>query len=78
MKNFIITYDIDNNKINDSIHFNIKFNNQDENISIEEVYALLFNHIKFLSEKYSKIEIVDMFVTVPNFFDYHQRNAIGR
>ena len=78
MKNFIITYDIDNNKINDSIHFNIKFNNQDENISIEEVYALLFNHIKFLSEKYSKIEIVDMFVTVPNFFDYHQRKAISQ
>ena len=78
MKNFIITYDIDNNKVNDSIHFNIKFNNKDENISIEEIYAMLFNHIKFLSEKYSKIEIVDMFVTVPNFFNYHQRKAISQ
>ena len=57
LKDFFVAYNITSNNESNSIEFNLKFNNKDEKITIEELYAMLFNHIKFLSEKFAKIEI---------------------
>ncbi len=78
LKDFFVAYNISSNNESNSIEFNLKFNNKDEKLSIEELYAMLFNHIKFLSEKFAKIEIVDLFLTIPSNFDYHQRQAISQ
>ena len=78
LKDFFVAYNISSNNESQSIEFNLKFNNKDEKLTIEELYAMLFNHIKFLSEKFAKIEIVDVFITVPSNFDYHQRQAISQ
>ena len=78
LKDFFVAYNISSNNESNSIEFNLKFNNKDEKLTIEELYGMLFNHIKFLSEKFAKIEIVDLFLTIPSNFDYHQRQAISQ
>ena len=38
---------------------------------------MIFDYIKMLSEKFTKIEMTDAFITIPSFFDYEQRQAIA-
>lgn len=78
LSEFLISYDIEEDPQRHSITFNIQFNNELEKISLEEIYGMLFNHIKFLAEKYAKITITDCFVTIPSFFNYKQRNALAQ
>ena len=76
LKEFLIGYDIEEDSSRGTITFNIQFNKKQEKIRIEEVYGLLFDHIKFISEKYAGIQITDVFVTIPSFFNYKQRQAL--
>ncbi len=76
MKDFLIAYDISFNNQTDTISFNIKFNNKDEQLTVVELYGMMFDHIKFLAERYTKIEMTTAFITIPSFFDYEQRQAI--
>jgi molecular chaperone DnaK (HSP70) len=38
---------------------------------------MIFDYIKFLSEKFTNKEMTDTFITIPSFFDYQQRQAIA-
>lgn len=78
LKDFLVSYDITENPRRHSIEFNINFNNDKYMIPIEIIYGMLFDHIKFISEKYAGIEITDTFVTIPSFFNYKQRNALAQ
>lgn len=78
MKEFLVSYEIQEDKERQSINFNIQFNRHNEILSIEEIYALLFNHIKFLSQHFGEIDITDIYLTIPSFYTYKQREAIAQ
>ena len=77
MEDFFQSYNISANNETETITFNFKFNNKDEQLSIVELYSMIFDYIKTLSEKFTKIEMTDAFITIPSFFDYQQRQAIA-
>lgn len=77
MKDFFVGYDLKSDNETDSISFKLKFNKVDEEVSVVELYAMMFDYIKFLAEKFTKIEMTDAFITIPSFFDYEQRQAIA-
>ena len=77
MDKFFMSYNITSDNETESITFNFKYNKNDEQISIVELYSMLFNYIKMLSERFTKIEMTDAFITIPSFFDYEQRQAIS-
>ena len=77
MKDFFQSYNISAENETETITFNIKYNNKDEQLSIVEIYSMIFDYIKYLSEKFTKIEMTDAFITIPSFFDYQQRQAIA-
>ena len=76
MEDFFQSYNISAENETETITFNFKYNNKDEKLSIVEIYSMIFNYIKFLSEKFTKIEMTDAFITIPSFFDYQQRQAV--
>ena len=76
MKDFFQSYNISSENGTETISFNFKYNNKDEQLSIVELYSMIFDYIKYLSEKFTKIEMTDAFITIPSFFDYQQRQAI--
>ena len=77
MKDFFQSYNISAENETETITFNFKYNNKDEQLSIVELYSMIFDYIKYLSEKYTKIEMTDAFITIPSFFDYQHRQAIA-
>ena len=77
MEDFFQSYNISANNETETITFNFKFNNKDEQLSVVELYSMIFDYIKALSEKFTKIEMTDAFITIPSFFDYQQRQAIA-
>ena len=77
MKDFFQSYNISAENETETITFNFKFNNKDEQLSIVELYSMIFDYIKYLSEKFTKIEMTDAFITIPSFFDYQHRQAIA-
>ena len=77
MEKFYQSYNITADNETETITFNFKYNKKDEQISVVELYSMIFNYIKTLSEKFTKIEMTDAFITIPSFFDYEQRQAIS-
>ena len=77
MEDFFQAYNITGDNETETITFNFKYNNKDEQISAVELYSMIFDYIKKLSEKFTKIEMTDAFITIPSFFDYEQRQAIA-
>ena len=77
MEKFYQSYNITADNETETITFNFKYNKNDEQISVVELYSMIFNYIKTLSEKFTKIEMTDAFITIPSFFDYEQRQAIS-
>jgi hypoxia up-regulated 1 len=77
MENFYQSYNITAENETETITFNFKYDKNDEQISIVELYSMIFDYIKTLSEKFTKIEMTDAFITIPSFFDYEQRQAIS-
>ena len=77
MEDFFQSYNISANNETETITFNFKFNNKDEQLSIVELYSMIFDYIKSLSERFTKIEMTDAFITIPSFFDYQQRQEIA-
>ena len=77
MEDFFQSYNISADNETETITFSFKFNNKDEQLSIVELYSMIFDYIKTLSEKFTKIEMTDAFITIPSFFDYQQRQAIA-
>ena len=74
---FFMSYNISSDNETESITFNFKYDKKEEKISIVELYTMIFNYIKMLSERFTKIEMTDAFITIPSFFDYEQRQAIS-
>ena len=77
MEKFYQSYNITANNETETITFNFRYNNKDEEISVVELYSMIFDYIKMLSERFTKIEMTDAFITIPSFFDYEQRQAIA-
>jgi len=77
MEKFYQSYNITADNETETITFNFKYNNKDEQITVVELYSMIFNYIKTLSERFTKIEMTDAFITIPSFFDYEQRQAIS-
>ena len=77
MKDFFQSYNISAENDTQTITFNFKYNNRDEQLSIVELYSMIFDYIKYLSQQFTKIEMTDAFITIPSFFDYQQRQAIA-
>ena len=77
MEDFFQSYNISADNETETITFNFKYNNKDEQISVVELYSMIFDYIKSLSEKFTKIEMTDAFITIPSFFDYQHRQAIA-
>ena len=77
MEDFFQSYNISADNETETITFNFKYNNKDEQLSVVELYSMIFDYIKSLSEKFTKIEMTDAFITIPSFFDYQQRQAIA-
>ena len=77
MKDFFQSYNISAENDTQTITFNFKYNNKDEQLSIVELYSMIFDYIKYLSQQFTKIEMTDAFITIPSFFDYQQRQAIA-
>ena len=77
MEDFFQSYNISADNETETITFNFKFNNNDEQLSVVELYSMIFDYIKYLSEKFTNIEMTDAFITIPSFFDYQQRQAIA-
>ena len=77
MEDFFISYNISANNETETITFNFKYNNKDEQITVVELYSMIFDYIKYLSEKFTQIEMTDAYITIPSFFDYQQRQAIA-
>ena len=67
---FFMSYNISSDNETESIMFNFKYDKKEEKISIVELYTMIFNYIKMLSERITKIEMTDAFITIPSFFDY--------
>ena len=77
MENFFQSYNISADNETDTITFNFRYNNKNEQISVVELYSMIFDYIKTLAERFTKIEMTDAFITIPSFFDYQQRQAIS-
>jgi hypoxia up-regulated 1 len=77
MEKFYQSYNITADNETETITFNFKYNKEDEQISVVELYSMIFDYIKMLSERFTKIEMTDAFITIPSFFDYEQRQAIA-
>ena len=77
MEKFYQSYNITANNETETITFNFKYDKKDEQISVVELYSMIFDYIKMLSERFTKIEMTDAFITIPSFFDYEQRQAIS-
>ena len=77
MEKFYQSYNITADNETETITFNFKYDKNDEQISVVELYSMIFDYIKTLSERFTKIEMTDAFITVPSFFDYEQRQAIS-
>ena len=77
MEDFFQSYNISADNETETITFNFKFNNKDEQLSGVELYSMIFDYIKKLSERFTKIEMTDAFITIPSFFDYQQRQAVA-
>jgi len=77
MEDFFQAYNITGDNETETITFNFKYNNKDEQLTAVELYSMIFDYIKMLSEKFTKIEMTDAFITIPSFFDYEQRQAIA-
>ncbi len=76
MENFFLSYDLEENKNNSAISFKVNFYNEVQSFQIEEIYAMLFRYVKFLSDKFSHNNIRDCVVTTPAFFGYKERKAL--
>jgi len=76
-KEFFHSYNLSVEKDTNIITFQFKYNNKDEELSLVEIYSMIFDYIKFLSEKFTNKEMTDAFITIPSFFDYQQRQAIA-
>jgi hypoxia up-regulated 1 len=76
-KEFFQSYNLSVEKDTNAITFQFKYNNKDEKLSLVEIYSMIFDYIKFLSEKFTNKEMTDTFITIPSFFDYQQRQAIA-
>ena len=77
MEKFYQSYNITADNETETITFNFKYDKKDEQISVVELYSMIFDYIKMLSERFTKIEMTDAFITIPSFFDYEQRQAIS-
>ena len=77
MEKFYQSYNVTADNETETITFNFKYNKEDEQISVVELYSMIFDYIKMLSERFTKIEMTDAFITIPSFFDYEQRQAIA-
>ena len=77
MEKFYQSYNITADNETETITFNFKYDKNDEQISVVELYSMIFDYIKTLSERFTKIEMTDAFITIPSFFDYEQRQAIS-
>ena len=77
MEKFYQSYNITADNETEIITFNFKYDKNDEQISVVELYSMIFDYIKTLSERFTKIEMTDAFITIPSFFDYEQRQAIS-
>ena len=77
MEKFYQSYNITAENDTETITFNFKYDKNDEQISVVELYSMIFDYIKMLSERFTKIEMTDAFITIPSFFDYEQRQAIS-
>ena len=73
MEKFYQSYNITADNETETITFNFKYDKKDEQISVVELYSMIFDYIKMLSERFTKIEMTDAFITIPSFFDYEQR-----
>ena len=58
MEDFFQSYNISADNETETITFNFKFNNNDEQLSVVELYSMIFDYIKYLSEKFTNIEII--------------------
>ena len=77
MEKFYQSCNITADNETETITFNFKYDKNDEQISVVELYSMIFDYIKTLSERFTKIEMTDAFITIPSFFDYEQRQAIS-
>ena len=69
MEKFYQSYNITADNETETITFNFKYDKNDEQISVVELYSMIFDYIKTLSERFTKIEMTDAFITIPSFFD---------
>ena len=76
LKDFFLAYELTSQNQTDTISFKLQFHQNETELSVVELYAMLFDYMKFLAEKFTKIEMTDAFITIPSFFDYEQRQAI--
>ena len=77
LEDFYQSYNISAENDTEYITFNFKFNDKNEQISIVEIYSMILDYIEFLAEKFTDIQMTDVFITIPSFFDYQQRQAIA-
>ena len=77
MQEFFQAYNISADNETETITFNFKYNNKDEQLTVVELYSMIFDYIKMLSERFTKIEMTEAYITIPSFFDYQQRQAIS-
>jgi hypoxia up-regulated 1 len=78
IKEFMVSYDTEEDKERGTISIKINFNKEAFNFSIEEIFGMLFRYIKFLADRFSQTDIKDCVVTVPNFFGYKERYALAQ
>jgi hypoxia up-regulated 1 len=71
-----ISYNLTEDQDRQTVEFKINFDKVEYTLNIEEVYGMLFRYIKYLADKFSNSDISDLVVTVPNHFDYIQRQRI--
>jgi hypoxia up-regulated 1 len=71
-----ISYNIIEDQERQTVEFKINFDKIDYTMNIEEVYGMLFRYIKYLADKFSGSDISELVVTVPNHYDYIQRQRI--
>ena len=76
LKDYFLAYELTSENETNIISFKLKFHQNGTELSVVELYAMLFDYMKFLAEKFTKIEMTDAFITIPSFFDYEQRQAI--
>ena len=76
VKDHFISYDLSENKDRKSIDFNVKFKDEINIFSIEELYGMLFRYLKFITEKYINSKIYEVYVSVPSSWGYKKRHAL--